>query len=54
MEQLNHLILPKEVEAIREELRVAVADLDVDCGIGGYRTVFAIGNLLRKALIYFE
>ena len=22
--------------------------------IGGYRTVFAIGNLLRKALIYFE
>ena len=34
MEQLNHLILPKEVEAIREELRVAVADLDVDCGKG--------------------
>ena len=60
MEQLNHLILPKEVEAIREELRVAVADLDVDCGKGlidgvmRVRTVFAIGNLLRKALIYFE
>ena len=34
MEQLNHLILPKEVEAIREERRVAVADLDVDCGKG--------------------
>lgn len=34
MEQLKHLILPKEVEAIREELRVAVADLDVDCGMG--------------------
>ena len=33
MEQLDHLILPEAVEVIREELRAAVADLDVDCGM---------------------